>query len=54
MSGKQLNYLASVKNEVSKCIKCGICMAGCPTYGVTKDETMVARGRLRLIGANIA
>ncbi len=28
-------------------------MAGCPTYGVTKDETMVARGRLSLIGANI-
>ena len=50
----RMNYLASVKNEVSKCIKCGICMAGCPTYGVTKDETMVARGRLSLIGANIA
>jgi len=48
-----VNYLASVKNEVSKCIKCGICMAGCPTYAVTKDETMVARGRLSLIGANI-
>ncbi len=48
-----MNYLASVKNEVSKCIKCGICMAGCPTYAVTKDETMVARGRLSLIGANI-
>jgi glycolate oxidase iron-sulfur subunit len=28
-------------------------MAGCPTYAVTKDETMVARGRLSLIGANI-
>lgn len=49
-----MNYLASVEKEVSKCIKCGICMAGCPTYGVTKDETMVARGRLSLIGANIA
>ncbi|HEY4619565.1 MAG TPA: (Fe-S)-binding protein [Nitrospirota bacterium] len=49
-----MNYLASVKNEVSKCIKCGICMAGCPTYGIAKDETMVARGRLSLIGANIA
>ncbi len=49
-----MNYLASVKNEVSKCIKCGICMAGCPTYGVARDETMVARGRLSLIGANIA
>ncbi|MCC7202031.1 MAG: (Fe-S)-binding protein [Nitrospirae bacterium] len=49
----QMNYLASVKNEVAKCIKCGICMAGCPTYAVTKDETMVARGRLSLIGAAI-
>lgn len=49
-----MNYLASVKDEVAKCIKCGICMAGCPTYTVTKDETMVARGRLSLIGAAIA
>ncbi len=46
-----MNYLASVKDEIYKCIKCGTCMTGCPTYGITKDETMVARGRINLVGA---
>src|SRR3972149_1884349 len=44
-------HLALLKDEISKCIKCGVCMAGCPTYAMTKDETMVARGRLTLAGA---
>ena len=48
---KAYTHLASLKDEISKCIKCGVCMAGCPTYAMTKDETMVARGRLTLSGA---
>ena len=28
-------------------------MAGCPTYAITRDETMVARGRLMLAGASL-
>ena len=46
-------YLAPLKGEIYKCIKCGVCMAGCPTYAITKDETMVARGRLALVGATL-
>ena len=48
---KDYTFLAPLRDEVLKCIKCGLCMAGCPTYGITKDETMVARGRLTLIKA---
>ncbi|MBI5193893.1 MAG: (Fe-S)-binding protein [Nitrospirae bacterium] len=46
-----MNYLSSVKDEIYKCIKCGTCMTGCPTFGITRDETMVARGRINLVGA---
>ena len=38
-------------DEVSQCVKCGICQSGCPTYIATGDETMVARGRLALVEA---
>src|SRR3989304_8822358 len=48
---KAYTHLSLLKDEISKCIKCGVCMAGCPTYAMTKDETMVARGRLTLSGA---
>lgn len=48
---KAYTHLALMKDEIAKCIKCGVCMAGCPTYAMTKDETMVARGRLTLAGA---
>jgi len=48
---KAYTHLSLLKDEISKCIKCGVCMAGCPTYAMTKDETRVARGRLTLAGA---
>ncbi|MBI5197372.1 MAG: (Fe-S)-binding protein [Nitrospirae bacterium] len=44
-----LSYLGPYRNEVERCIQCGICMPTCPTYAVGKDETLVARGRLMLI-----
>ncbi len=51
MAEKAYTYLTPLKDEISKCIKCGACMAGCPTFMITKDETMVARGRLTLVRA---
>ncbi len=50
---KSYTYLMPLKDEIAKCIKCGVCMAGCPTYAITRDETMVARGRITLIGATL-
>lgn len=32
-------------------MRCGACMAVCPTYQATGEEAMVARGRLRLVEA---
>lgn len=45
------SLLGPLQNEISRCLKCGICMAECPTYIATRDESMVARGRLALVEA---
>ena len=43
--------LLKIEYIVMKCMKCGDCMAVCPTFAVTGDESAVARGRVRLIKA---
>lgn len=35
--------------ELSRCNRCGYCMATCPTYRVLRDERRVARGRNELV-----
>lgn len=35
--------------DLDKCLRCGFCMAVCPTYAETAREDYVARGRLNLI-----
>ncbi len=39
------------KDATINCMKCGDCMAVCPTFAITGDESAVARGRIRLIKA---
>lgn len=34
---------------LSQCIHCGMCLAACPTYNVTKMERSSPRGRIKLI-----
>ena len=36
---------------LSQCIHCGMCLATCPTYDLTKLERSSPRGRIRLINA---
>jgi len=48
-----LNYLDKYKEDVFRCVRCGGCQAGCPTYDQTGDESMVARGRMALVEAVI-
>lgn len=38
-----------IKEELSKCVKCGSCMSVCPIYRQTGREEMVARGKLAII-----
>jgi len=42
------DVLEIYKEEFYRCIKCGSCQPVCPTYIETRDESMVARGRLAL------
>lgn len=47
----KLQDLAAVRDEISRCMKCGNCQAVCPIYFETKKELGVARGKLTLAQA---
>lgn len=38
-------YLEVVREEVSKCVKCGLCLSVCPLYEEVPRELLFARGR---------
>jgi glycolate oxidase iron-sulfur subunit len=38
-------------SEISKCVRCGVCKAICPTYDEDSTEAMGARGRIALLRA---
>ncbi|OGN81022.1 MAG: hypothetical protein A2X24_01725 [Chloroflexi bacterium GWB2_54_36] len=41
------------ENEYLNCIRCGLCLAVCPTYRVYKTETSSPRGRVALARKNL-
>lgn len=48
-----MSILNELENDVVNCMKCGNCRENCPVFLETDDETIVARGKLRLIRAVI-
>ncbi len=46
--------IENLQKELNKCVKCGRCLAECPTYAVTRKEGLSARGKLALLGAELA
>jgi glycolate oxidase iron-sulfur subunit len=41
---------ASYQQDLSKCVRCGACKTLCPTYLITHNEAMSARGRVAMLG----
>ena len=53
VSKEYKSLLKNLPNDdvLSQCIHCGMCLATCPTYELTKYERSSPRGRIRLINA---
>jgi glycolate oxidase iron-sulfur subunit len=45
----QPDLVASIQTQASQCVKCGLCLPYCPTYGLTQNENESPRGRIALM-----
>ena len=47
------NALENAKEQLDKCIKCGMCKSLCPVFKVLKEEGVSPRGHAILINNNV-
>ncbi len=41
-------FIEEIKDNIAKCVMCASCHANCPTYELSRSETLNARGKIRL------
>ena len=51
VSMRNFELLKGLEREIEKCVLCGGCAAGCPTYDLSRHEKDSARGRVMLAKA---
>lgn len=47
-----MNQNIDIQQETDRCVKCGLCLAVCPTYSLFRNEAESPRGRLALMENN--
>ncbi len=44
-----IKLMQNIEQELSMCVRCGMCQAACPIYMETRNEVDVARGKLAIL-----
>lgn len=48
---RNYGYIATVKDQIERCLKCGLCRSVCPIFAEVIDESGCARGKIALAEA---